>query len=95
VSGESVVLAAGSAPLVAAAGHASRTAGVRTVVIGGLAVICRVQRAHRATGDVDTATDGHNSLSLVARIPGAILNGKDMTIEGVIVQVIRHLRTRR
>jgi len=88
VSGESVVLAAGSAPLVAAAGHASRTAGVRTVVIGGLAVICRLQRAHRATGDVDTATDGHNSLSLVARIPGAILNGKDMTIEGVIVQVI-------
>jgi len=88
VSGEPVVLAAGSAPLVAAAGHATRTAGVRAVVIGGLGVICRLQRAHRATGDVDTATDGHDSVSLVARIPGATLDGKDITIDGVVVQVI-------
>lgn len=73
VSGEPVVLAAGSAPLVAAAGHATRNAGVRAVVIGGLGVICRLQRPHRATGDVDTATDGYDSISLVARIPGAIL----------------------
>ena len=61
---------------------------MRAVVIGGLAVICRLQRAHRATGDVDTATDGHDSLSLVARIPGASLEGRDITVDGVIVQVI-------
>jgi hypothetical protein len=88
VSGEPVVLAAGSAPLVAAAGHAARNAGVRAVVIGGLGVICRLQRAHRATGDVDTATDGHDSVSLVTRIPGATLDGKDLAIDGVVVQVI-------
>jgi len=88
VSGEPVVLASGSAPLIAAAGHATRNAGVRAVVIGGLGVICRLQRAHRATADVDTATDGHTSLSLVARIPGAKLDGKDITIDGVVVQVI-------
>lgn len=88
MSGEPVVLAAGSAPLVAAAGRASRAAGVRAVVIGGLGVICRLQRAHRATGDVDTATDGHTSLSLVARIPGASLDGNDIVIDGVVVQVI-------
>ncbi len=57
-------------------------------MIGGLGVICRLQRAHRATGDVDTATDGHDSLSLVALIPGASLDGKDITIDGVVVQVI-------
>ena len=88
MSGEPVLLAAGSAPLVTAAGHASRAPGVRAVVIGGLAVICRLQRAHRATGDVDTATDGLDSLSLIARIPGASLDGKDITIDGVTVQVI-------
>jgi hypothetical protein len=87
VSGEPVLLAAGSAPLVTAAGHASRAADIR-VVFGGLGVICRLQRAHRATGDVDTATDGLDSLSLVARIPGASLDGKDITIDGVIAQVI-------
>lgn len=57
-------------------------------MIGGLGVICRLQRAHRATGDVDTATDGLDSLSLVARIPGASIEGKDITIDGVTVQVI-------
>jgi hypothetical protein len=88
VSGERVVLAAGSAPLVTAAGDLSRLSGVRTVVIGGLAVICRLQRAHRATGDVDTATDGLDSLSLVVRIPGASLDGTDITMNGVTVQVI-------
>lgn len=88
VSGEPVLLAGGSAPLVTAAAHASRAAGVRAVVIGGLGVICRLQRAHRATGDVATATDGLDSLSLVARIPGASLEGKDITIDGVTVQVI-------
>lgn len=88
MSGEPVLLAVGSAPLVTAAGHASRAAGVRAVVIGGLGVICRLQRAHRATGDVDTATDGLDSPSLVARIPGASLDGKDITVDGVIVHVI-------
>lgn len=88
MSGEPVVLAAGSAQLVSAAGHATRHAGIRAVVIGGLGVICRLQRAHRATGDVDTATDGHDSVSLVAMIPGATLEGKDITIDGVVIQVI-------
>lgn len=51
-------------------------------------MICRLQRAHRATADVDTATDGHNALALVARIPGASLDGKDITLDGVVIQVI-------
>ena len=58
------------------------------MLIGGLGVICRLQRAHRATADVDTATDAHDSLSLVARIPGATLDGEDIVIDGVTVQVI-------
>lgn len=89
MSGDPVVaLAVGAAPQVSAAGRASRSAGVRAVVIGGLGVICRLQRAHRATADVDTATDAHDSLSLVTRIRGATLDGKDIIIDGVVVQVI-------
>jgi len=43
--------------LVRAAGLVVQHAGVRTAVIGGLAVSCRLAVAHRATGDVDIVTD--------------------------------------
>jgi hypothetical protein len=58
------------------------------VCIGGLAVICRLQRAHRATGDVDTVTDRADALAMVAEIDGAEMSGNDIIIEGVPVQVI-------
>jgi hypothetical protein len=87
VSGEPVVLAAGSAPLVTAVGHASRAVGVRAVVIGCLAVIRRLQRAHRATGDVDTQpTDTTRCRSSPASLAPPC--GKDITIDGVTVHVI-------
>lgn len=43
--------------LVRAAGLVVAHAGVRTAVIGGLAVTCRLAVAHRATGDVDFVAD--------------------------------------
>lgn len=43
--------------LVRAAGLVVDHAGVRTAVIGGLAVTCRLAVAHRATGDVDFVAD--------------------------------------
>lgn len=45
------------ASLVRAAGLVVEHAGVRTAVIGGLAVACRLATAHRATGDVDIVAD--------------------------------------
>ena len=43
--------------LLRAAGLVIEYAGVRTAVIGGLAVSCRLAVAHRATGDVDVVAD--------------------------------------
>jgi len=43
--------------LVRAAGLVVEHAGVRTAVIGGLAVACRLAVPHRATGDVDVVSD--------------------------------------
>lgn len=43
--------------LVRAAGLVVEHAGVRTAVIGGLAVSCRLAVAHRVTGDVDVVAD--------------------------------------
>lgn len=49
--------------LVRAAGLVVEHAGVRTAVIGGLAVSCRLAVAHRATGDVDVVTDEQSFVS--------------------------------
>lgn len=61
MSGESVHLQGGQAAhieaLVRAAGIVVDHAGVRTAVIGGLAVTCRLATAHRATGDVDIVAE--------------------------------------
>ena len=43
--------------LIRAAGIVATHAGVRTAVIGGLAVTCRLATAHRATGDIDVVAD--------------------------------------
>lgn len=45
------------AALVRAADLVARNAGVPIAVIGGLAVTCRLETAHRATGDVDLVAD--------------------------------------
>jgi hypothetical protein len=61
VSGEVVILQGGTngnvESLVRAAGIVVAHAGVRTAVIGGLAVTCRLATAHRATADVDFVAD--------------------------------------
>ncbi len=71
MSGDHVILAGppdGSvASLVRAAGLAVRLAGVRTAVIGGLAVTCRLASSHRATGDVDVVADDPTFLVEEAR----------------------------
>jgi hypothetical protein len=59
VSGEVRYLQGGAdvEALVRAAALVVDHAGVRTAVIGGLAVTCRLAVAHRATGDVDFVAD--------------------------------------
>ena len=59
VSGEATYLQGGAEveSLVRAAGLVVEHAGVRTAVIGGLAVTCRLIVPHRATGDVDVVAE--------------------------------------
>ncbi len=61
MSGERILLQGGPTgeieALVRAAALVVKHAGVRTALIGGLAVSCRLATAHRATGDVDVVAD--------------------------------------
>lgn len=61
VSGDRIYLQGGRdgriESLIKAAGVVVANAGVRTAIIGGLAVTCRLATAHRATGDVDVVAD--------------------------------------
>ncbi len=82
MSGEVVLLQGGRdgqiESLVRAAGIVVTHAGVRTALIGGLAVTCRLATAHRATGDVDFVADDRvvsdDGRAVVAAAPSAAEN---------------------
>lgn len=84
--------------LVRAAGLVVEHAGVRTAVIGGLAVTCRLMVAHRATGDVDVVADdpgilaeGNAAQNLVAAGIAERDEGTDVVrvhVDGTKVEII-------
>lgn len=61
--------------LVRAAGLVVENAGVRTAVIGGLAVTCRLAAAHRATGDVDFVADEPEVVTQHAAVSNLVAAG--------------------
>lgn len=73
--------------LVRAAGLVVEHAGVRTAVIGGLAVSCRLAVAHRATGDVDVVTDERSFVA--ARTAAANLVAAGVAEREAGVDVVR------
>jgi hypothetical protein len=65
----------------------------RLAIIGGVAVTCRLQQAHRATVDVDTVAEDRlpSVLEVLQALPGAQTRqggAERVEIEGVVVDII-------
>lgn len=94
MSGSTIVLAARAdsavTRLIAALGALPDAGFERFVVVGGLAVFCRIGSAHRATNDLDTVIDNDDDTPVIAMLArrGLELHGSGVFVDGTKVDVI-------